>query len=87
MKIERHYECVEDYLANRRDERVTIYEVYMYGEDNLDLWYFSSLEPAKRSLSNLKKVGLCEDSYIKELQCYVDKVGIVWIEYIHTIND
>jgi len=88
MKIERHYECVDDYLANHRNEWVTIYEVCMYGEGAVDLWYFSSLDVAERSVSNIKKASWLDlDGYIKELQCYVDGAGIVWVRYTHTLDE
>lgn len=87
MKIERHYECVEEYLASVRDEYIKLYQVYMYGENDIDIWYLPSLEVAKRAVSNLKTVGLGDDAYIKELQCYVDGAGIVWLRVTHIIDD
>lgn len=87
MKIERHYEYVENYLVNRRDEWVKIYEVYAYGVNDLNIWYFSSLVDAKSYASIRKNIGLVDDTYIKELHCYIDKVGIIWVRYIHTIDD
>jgi hypothetical protein len=91
MEIKRHYECVDDYLANRRDEWVDIYEIYAYGENKcgegtLDIWYYSSVEDAKGYFKIRKAIGLGDDTYIKQLNCYVDGAGIVWVRYTHTLD-
>jgi hypothetical protein len=89
MRTERHYDTEYlSYLANARDEWVKLYKVYSYERDDVrHQWFFSSLKSAKKIIPELKKTRGMIDIYIKELQCYVDDVGLIWVEHVHYITD
>jgi hypothetical protein len=89
MRTERHYDLEYlSYLKNARDESVKLYKVYSYEEDYVrHQWFFSSLKSAKNFVLELKKASDMTDIYIKELQCYVDDVGLIWVEHVHYITD
>ena len=90
MKTEKHYdsECLF-YLKNARDEWVDVYEVYGYEEEDgvRHKWFLPSVKVAKEFVSDYKTKNALVDFYIRELQCYVDDVGLIWVKYVNYITN